>query len=125
MKKREREAGFLKLYHQANVTGLAAGRESVPTPMVVVGGVPGGAQQRWVVDEGPCGFAWVVVRPGNSSFARWLVKEDLASKHYYGGVSIWTKEFGQSMTRKDAYARAFAEVLQGAGIDAHADSRMD
>ena len=119
------------LYKRAHEAGMKAGKEVVPTPMVV--------QQRAnpfddtspvvktyePVMGGVCGFAWVVVTPGTSSFARWLTKTGKGSKHYYGGTSIWVGEFGQSMTRKEAYAQAFAKVLRDAGIDAYSGSRMD
>lgn len=46
---------------------------------------------------------------------------------YYGGVSIWVGGFGQSVQRKEAYANAFAEVLNERveGVRAYAGSRMD
>jgi hypothetical protein len=81
--------------------------------------------QQWVVDDGVCGFAWVVITPGNCTAARYAKEHWGASKHYYGGVSIWISDYNQSMTRKEAYARAFAKVLQEAGIKAYAGSRLD
>ena len=77
------------------------------------------------VMDGVCGFAWVVVRPAGSSFGRWLRKERGHSLAYGGGVSIWVGSFGQSYERKYAYARAFAGVLEEAGIEAYAQSRLD
>jgi hypothetical protein len=79
----------------------------------------------WYVPEGPCGFAWVTVRPGTSSFAKWLVKTGKGSKAYGGGVSIWIGDYNQSIARKEAHARAMAEVFTNAGITAYADSRLD
>jgi hypothetical protein len=120
-----------RLYARAREAGLAAAEARVPTPMVVVQRANPFDDSSAIVKEyapvmgGVCGFAWVVVRPGTSSFARWLVKQGLASKHYYGGVSIWVRDFGQSMEKKQAYATAFAKVLGEAGIDAYGDSRMD
>ena len=49
----------------------------------------------------------------------------LASKAYPTGLHFWVGLFNQSMTRKEAYASAFAKVLNEAGIQAYADSRMD
>ena len=40
-------------------------------------------------------------------------------------VEIWVGEFNQSVTRKEAYAQAFAEVLREAGVTAYASSRKD
>lgn len=80
----------------------------------------------YYVPEGPCGFAWVVVRPGNHSFALWCKKHQKARPNYGGGMMVkWVHEYGQSMQLKEAYARAFAEVLRGAGINAYSSSRMD
>ena len=50
----------------------------------------------WHAPEGVCGFAWVKVSPGNSSFAKWLVKNKMARKGYYGGVEINISDFRRS-----------------------------
>ena len=118
------------LYSEAHRAGMDAGSSSVPTPMVVqqhsnVMNDNSPVVQQWNVPDGVCGFAWVVVRPANSPFANWLKKNNLARAHYRGGVSVWVGEFNQSMTRKEAYAAAFAQVLHKAGLNAHSDSRMD
>ena len=79
------------------------------------GGLP---KALWFDPEGPCGSAWVTVRPGSSGFAHWLRKHGYARPAYHGGVEIWISEFGQSYERKHACAKAMAEVLRGAlGID--------
>lgn len=128
--RKERYAEFETLYAKAHEAGHAAAVAVNPVPMVVgeADGLsnrfkPGG--QQWFVSEGVCGFAWIVVRPGNSSFARWLKKEKKASKDYYGGVSLWIRDYNQSMQRKEAYAHAFAGVLKAAGIEAYGQSRLD
>ena len=122
---------FASLYDKARKAGLAAANACVPTPMVVGQAkglfsneiVPGTEE---VVMDGPCGFAWINVKPGNSKFANWLKKNELARRDsYYGGVTIWVREFRQSMQLKEAYAYAFAKVLREAGIKAYASSRMD
>ena len=78
------------------------------------------------VMDGMCGFAWVNVKPGNSRFAKWLRDNGLARKDgYYGGVTVWVSQFGQSSTRKIAYAGAFAAVLREAGYNACARGRLD
>jgi len=82
----------------------------------------------YYVADGVCGFAWVNIKPGNSKFANWLKKKGLArSDSYYGGVTIWVSEFNQSMQKKEAYAYAFAKVVDEAGVvkQAYASSRMD
>lgn len=84
------------------------------------------SQPIYHVPQGVCGFAWVNIRPGNSSFARWCTKNSKGRPNSYeGGVNVWVHQFGQSMECKEAYARAFAAVLTEAGIKAYAGSRMD
>jgi hypothetical protein len=120
------------LWDAAEAKGFAAGDEAVPVPMIV--GEPTSlfgsdidfSKKTHFVSEGVCGFAWVKVTPGTSSFARWLVKTGrVRGRAYGGGVDIWVGHYGQSMQRKEAFARAFASVLREAGIKAYAQSRMD
>jgi hypothetical protein len=112
------------LYETAHAAGMAAGYGVKPTPMIVTGGVPGQEPERWYVSEGVCGFAWIAMK-GNTSFGRWAKKAGKARSAYPKGLSVWVSEFGQSMDRKEAYARAFAKVLRDHGVDAYAGSRMD
>jgi len=109
-----------ELYDAAHNAGIKAGEACVPTPMTVVGG-----GQEYYVEGGVCGFAWVGSINGNSSFGRWLKKTGKGSKGYPSGMSIWVYEFGQSMTRKSAYAGAFARVLREGGVKCYPGSRMD
>lgn len=114
---------FRKVFGKAVAKGLAAGYGAIPDPMVVTEGSGG---KSWFVRDGVCGFAWVTVRPGTSSFARWLVKTGQGRKAYGGGVDIWVSGFGQSMQRKEAYAYAMAKVITDElGVSAYAGSRMD
>ena len=126
------------LFDKAYAAGLEAGKTVGVTPMVVgtpknlmgslTGGDDGGFDENepvYFVEGGVCGYAWVTVRPANSSFALWLKKNKGASTGYYGGMQLWVREFGQSMQRKEAFAKAFAEVLREAGINAFSESRMD
>jgi hypothetical protein len=117
--KAEREASFRRVHELGHQRGMEAGLACVPTPMVVRGFEP--------VMDGMCGFAWVVVKPGNHPFARWLKREGLAETHWEGGVCIWVSEHDQSWERKRAHARAYAEFV-GAMVDAaqvYHDSRAD
>ena len=134
--RQERTAGFEKLWAEAVAAGMAAGEAVKPQGMRVVQHAnpiddDSAIVRAWDVPEGPCGFAWVVVRPGVCSFARWAkANQDKlgqhVSKEYYGGMNVyWVSEFNQSIQRKAAFAGAFAAVLCKAGIDAHAMSRMD
>jgi len=123
-------AEFSALYNKAWAAGKAAADACVPAPMVVGDAdifgnpVPGG--RMYVVNDGPCGFAWVRVRPGNSAFAKWLVKNGLARPdRYHGGVAINIFDYNQSIARKEAHAYAMARVLEAAGFRAYSDSRLD
>lgn len=81
------------------------------------------------VMDGLCGFAWVNVGDGRSSFARWLKENGYANKDYYGGYQIWSSRFGgengQSVERKEAGCEAAAEVFRSYGLKAYVSSRLD
>jgi hypothetical protein len=123
---------FQDLYERARQAGLNAAASTTVQPMVV--GTPKSlfsneldeTKPTYFIESGPCGFAEVVVKPGNSRFANWLKKNNIAETRYYGGgVSVWVSEFGQSYQRKMAYASAFAEVLRAENIKASATGRLD
>jgi hypothetical protein len=57
--------------------------------------------------------------------ARWLKAQDKGHKGYNGGWEVSIHDFGQSLERKSAAARAMAAVLVKHGINATSDSRMD
>lgn len=122
---------WAKIHAEAHEAGVRAANQAKPVPMIVEqhsnqldDSSP--VVQRWVVEGGPCGFAWIVVRPGNCSFARWAKKNvPLTAKHYYGGMSIWCPLGTQSMAIKENYCRAYANILQFYGINAHMGSRLD
>lgn len=126
-----RYASFETLVAAAHAAGLAAGEAVRPTPMIVgspstpLGNDIDPAKPTYYVADGACGFAWIKVVPGGSSFARWLVKTGRARAAYNGGVQIWVSEFGQSLGRKSAYSAAYAAVLAEAGIRCWGESRMD
>jgi hypothetical protein len=118
------------IYSEAHYKGNAAVQITTVTPMVV--------QQRenplnddsqlvrqYLVNDGVCGFASVNVKPANCKFAKFLVANGLGRKSFNGGVSMSVRDFNQSLTKKEAYAYAFASVLNEYGIKAHVESRMD
>lgn len=78
--------------------------------------------------QGSCGYAWVEIHPGTSSFARWC-KASGNALYARRGVHIRPDHLcgyqGQSLDVKEAGATAFAAVLSKAGLKAHAHSRMD
>lgn len=120
------------LFARAQEAGRIAAEATVPEPMYVV-------QREHPLDDsspiikryppvmsGVCGFAWINIKPGTGSFARYLKKMSLArTDSYYGGVSVWVGGYGQSYEKKMAHAAAFAKVLQEAGIRAYSMGRLD
>ena len=118
------------IYQQAHEHGNLAVKMAFVTPMVV--------QQRenplnddskvvreYFINDGVCGFASVTVKPANCKFAKFLVANGLGRKSFNGGVSMSVRDFNQSLTKKEAYAYAFASVLNEHGIKAYVESRMD
>ena len=121
---------FPQMFNLAHQAGLAAVEKLNVVPMVVSEHADpfddaSPVRRQWFVADGPCGFAWVVVRPGNSPFANWLKKEKGCRNGYGGGVHYWISDFNQSMQKKETYADAFAGVIRQFGINAYATSRMD
>ena len=120
-----------KLLEKAHLMGMDAGRRVGVTPMVV--GTPTelfGNEIDWDkstyhVSDGVCGFAGVVIKPARGKFVSYLKSLGMGYKHYYGGWYVSVREFGQSMTRKEAYADAFSKVLTEEGVRCYVDSRMD
>jgi hypothetical protein len=130
--RKARYAEFEAVFNEANRAGFAAAEAMTPRAMVVASHAnplddSSPVEKAWYVADGVCGFAWVKVVPGNSSFAKWLVKAGIAKgRAYGGGVSIWISAHNQSMERKETHARVMAEVLRAKlGIKAYAESRMD
>jgi hypothetical protein len=118
------------IYTQAHNAGNVAVTQTTVTPMVVsqkANPLNDGSEtiNQWIVNDGVCGFASVIIKPANSKFAKFLVANQLARKHYAGGVSMSIRDFNQSLTKKEAYAEGFAKVLRDNGINAWVDSRMD
>ncbi len=119
-----------EIYQEAHEAGMKAGQACIPQPMTVGQHAnmlddKSEVVKSWYVPQGVCGFAWIKVRPGNCSFAKWLKENNKGRNGYDGGVDIWVHEFGQSMEMKEAFAHAFSDVLQKYGINAQSDSRMD
>lgn len=126
---RKPKVDFQAIYNEADTAGRAAAEQHTPTPMVVQQHVDplddcSPVQKSWTVPSGVCGFAWIKFK-GNTAWARWAKKQDLASKAYPTGMMIWVSQYGQSLELKEKYARAFAEVLRQHGIQAYMGSRMD
>lgn len=121
---------WAEVWQRADIAGQEAAKACTPTPMVVgspttpLGNDIDYSKPTYSVNEGVCGFAWVRFK-GNTSFGRWAKKTGRARSAYGGGLQYWVSQFGQSLERKAAYARAFAKVLNEEEITAYAESRMD
>lgn len=118
------------IWQEAMRRGREAAEACKVTPMVVeqhanVLDDSSPVTERWVCDSGVCGFAWVVIKPGTCSFARWLRKAGHAHKRDPGGVLIWISEYGQSYERKLAHARAMADHFREQGYNSFAQGRLD
>jgi len=119
------------IFAKAQSAGLAAGNTVTPTPMVVgtpttfMGNDIDYNKRTYYVADGACGFAWVVIRPGNSSLARQAVKLGIGHSAYGGGVEITIQDHGQSVARKEHHASAYANALREHGINASSRSRLD
>jgi hypothetical protein len=114
------------LYAKAHEAGMLAAEKCIPNPMGVVSIVDGKPQSLVIIEDGVCGFAWVNIRPARGAFVNYLKDLGIGSvDSYYGGYTIWVSDFGQSMTRKHEYAKAFARVLESWCITANAHARMD
>lgn len=111
------------LYASADMSGRAAANALVCRPMVVTN--TSGSQQ-WLVEDGVCGFAWVKIRPATGPFVKFLKDNQIGRKDSYaGGYMVSIFDYNQSMQKKEAYAYAFADVLNANGVNAVASSRMD
>lgn len=117
------------IYVEAYEAGMKAGDE-VGVPKFVVGDAIGLSNEidyskPTFIMDGLCGFAWVTIKPARGAFVNYLKGRQVGSNGYYGGFEIWVREFGQSVDRKTAFARAFADVLNKYGINASVGSRLD
>lgn len=120
---------FGALVAKAEAAGFAACEAAKPIPMIV--GEADGFSNKfkpgatlYYESEGACGFAWVWFK-GNTPFGRYMRKTGKASSGYPTGLQVWVSAGGQSIARKEAYARAYASVLKEAGITAYPQSRLD
>jgi hypothetical protein len=128
---------FTEICENADMAGRKAVKELNVIPMVIGQETYFGSgvidpSTREYVSDGPCGFAWVLVFPANKGNTR-LGKEErrvlesagFRKNDYEKSYQLWISDFNQSMQKKEAYARAFAEVLRENGIRAYSGSRMD
>lgn len=123
------EFAFKKIVEEAEAAGLKACEMAKPNAVVfyeaeLMSNKPKPGGKSFYEPEGLCGFAWVSFA-GNTAFGRWMKKNKKVSKDYPSGLCVWVSEGGQSIERKEAYARAYAGVLKAAGIECSVGSRLD
>ena len=119
-----------EIYQAAQQAGYQAVQAAAIAPMIVQQRAnplddSSRLQREYYVSDGVCGFASVIVKPANCKFAKFLKEKGLGRKHYYGGLSMSVQDFNQSLQKKEAFAHAFAKVLNDNGITAYTESRMD
>lgn len=117
------ESKLQAIHQQAHEAGHKAAMAHNPRPMVIRDEMSGHTYEP--ILDGVCGFAWVVIRPGNSPYANFLKRHNLGDRGYGGGVHIWVSDYNQSMEKKEAYAQAYAATVCANGIQASWSSRMD
>lgn len=131
--KRAESATFSALWERAHEAGHAAATGTTPRTMIVGEAMslfgPGQnvidtSKPVYIEPEGACGFAWVRFS-GKTPFGRWAKSTGRARKAWDVGLEYWVSAYNQSVTRKEAYATAFAKVLREGGVDAYSDSRLD
>lgn len=126
------------VFDEATVYAEKISARIKPQPMVVgtaktfFGDEIDETKPTYFVAGGVCGFAWVVIKPANSKFVKWLKKQNIGYKAYGGGWAIMARPqntrnnpLAQSLEINEAWAKAFAEMLRANGIKAYAESRMD
>ena len=126
----DEEQAFKLAFEFAQNAGYHAGFNHNPEPMAVYEADICGQQigQEYHVPNGCCGFAWINIKPVNKRFAKWLKETGRASSDsYYGGITIWICEHGQSYERKMKHARVMASELQSRfpELKIYADGRLD
>ena len=121
-----RKAGHAELWAKATQAANQAWHNANVREMVVSDGT-----QEWRVPEGVCGFASLIVKPANSSFALWLKANARTHKHYAGGLAVGSSTLvsedlmSQSYERKVAAIRAAVAVLRAEGINCGMWDRLD
>ena len=125
-----RRLDYARVWSEAFSEGVDAGLSEQPVPMVVTSAYnkdfkdDSPVVREYVVQGGVCGFAWLEYK-GNTRFAKWARDAGLSHNAYPTGHMISCPHFGQSMQRKEAWARAISKALLRNGIEVQVRSRMD
>jgi hypothetical protein len=110
-----------KAVKAAFATATAAVKAATVTPMTVV---DPRANRAYVVEGGVCGFAWVEVPRQEGAKALLTAMAEKGLVAYHKGRAM-VSHYGQSMTRAEAFAYAFADSLRASGYDVRPGSRID
>lgn len=131
----EKVAEFERVWQEVKREASRAYVEATPTAMVVyetvgLSDIPKEGATFHHVSEGLCGFAWIHFPKANTSFVRWLAKQGIGRKSYYGGWDVGSSHIvendrSQSVERKASAMSAGAKVLSNAGISCYAQDRLD
>lgn len=113
------------LYLKAHDAGINAANNAVCQPMAVSYTDRNGNKLTEIVEDGPCGFGMVRIKPARGAFINYLKGADIGFKSSSGGWYMGSPLMTQSFARNAAYARAFAKVLMDAGLNAFAECRYD
>ena len=113
------------IYDCACRAGEKAAHNCTPTPMTLEGYKP--------IFGGACGFAWITVYDARTGMAKWLKDNNIGHKSYKSGweISVDPKPNAndtwdsQSIAPKEAYAKAFEQVLLANKIKCVSHSRLD
>ena len=122
---------FVTIFNACNIAGQEAVKNAKVIPMRVsqhVNPFDDNSKEVYseIVDDGVCGFASIRFK-ANNAWAKWVIANKLGNKSNMGGAYIWVGAYGQSLQKKEAYARAFATKLNEMfpKADAYIESRMD
>ena len=129
---------FDLIVKEANAAGKAAVEKLEVVPMIVgqetsmFSNKIDYSKPTYYVADGVCGFAWVDVYPKNKGNTR-AGKEErkllesfgFRKNDYAKTYQLWVSAYNQSMQKKEAYARAYADVLRENGLKAYSGSRLD
>ena len=115
-KRQESLSCFEKIFSDAIKKGNEAAEIVQPVPMVVqqhanVMDDNSPVVKQWECNDGVCGFGWVEVSPGNSSFANWLKSKGYFYSNYGGCVHISSRLQTQSLEKNAAWAAGLAKHL--------------
>ena len=105
----------------ALIEAAKSASEATAEPMYITDG-----SKVYTIEDGPCGFGWVNIKPARGKFVSYLKKIGIGTRDsYYGGYTVYSQAQTQSMAKNFAWASGFAEVLNQHGIKATAHQRMD